>query len=264
MANAAALRDALLAHTPIRPHAHTIFDFLGQTTLSELSALTSLYTLFIGVDSGPYHLALAHGVGVVELAPTKAVRPIRWGPWRVPQAVVRSPLHCNLYCNHHRCPVDDCLVAITPVLVADAAERVLREAAEPDFFVARGERFKKSQTIVLVDSGAQLAKLQQAVQTLQQDPDIRYVVWDWAALRRDCGWNPLRWYTVLINKVQCDDVTTFVLDRPTLLPLFAVLRLLAPSRVFVSPLLVLLPAQLPYSAAGWMEWLIEENGRLTA
>ncbi len=247
---ACGMRDQVL-----RIKSDSIFDLVGQTSLSELSALSSLYSLFVGVDSGPYHLAVAHGVPTVEIAPTKAVRPIRWGPWLVPNVVLRSPIRCALYCDHQRCPVDDCLNAITPESVAQAADSLLAGGGNRTYEDSKKDWFKKSQSIVLIDSGLRTQDVERARQVLSQDPDIRVVVWPFSIKQ---AWR----LAALARRIQADDVTTWILDDPYWLPYFKAAHLYAPLKVFVPPLLVMLPSYVHATSGAWVDWLMAENSKL--
>ena len=64
--------------------------------LGETAALLKLVHLFVGNDSGPLHMAAAVGTPVVEISglpdgedPESDFSPDRFGPWGVPNRVVR-------------------------------------------------------------------------------------------------------------------------------------------------------------------------------
>ena len=101
-----------------------VLNLAGQTTLKELAAVLKRCALFIGADSGVMHLAAATGVPVVALfGPTN---PAAWGPWGTDSVVVRAGLPCSpcSYVNFRLskgCPTRECMDAITPEMVLEAA-----------------------------------------------------------------------------------------------------------------------------------------------
>ena len=64
---------------------HQVF----QGTLSEVKAVLSKATAFIGNDSGPAHMAAAFGVRSVVLFSSS--NPAIWGPWRTEAEIVVAP-----------------------------------------------------------------------------------------------------------------------------------------------------------------------------
>jgi ADP-heptose:LPS heptosyltransferase len=88
------LGDKLEAHL-----GTSIINAVGQTSLREAGALLKRCHLFIGNDAGPMHLAAAAGLPVIEISchPCHSLggsnghvnSPARFGPWRVPQVILR-------------------------------------------------------------------------------------------------------------------------------------------------------------------------------
>ena len=105
----------------------------GRTTLGELVALFERCALVLGVDSGPLHLATAAGTPTVHLyGPSDHVA---FGPFGDParHAVVRAGVYCSP-CHKFDWPLDaphehDCMRAISPAMVLEAAEGVLQSGA---------------------------------------------------------------------------------------------------------------------------------------
>jgi lipopolysaccharide heptosyltransferase II len=104
-----------------------VVDLCGQTTLSELAALTSLATIAVTNDSGAMHLAVALG------RPTVSVfGPTDWlwsGPYGRADAVLQARLECSpcylrrlSRCPHHHA----CMQAIPPALVIGRIDRALQ------------------------------------------------------------------------------------------------------------------------------------------
>ena len=104
-------------------------DWRDRLELPELAALLSLARLFIGIDSGPLHLAASVGVSVVGLfGPTDASSIL---PPLVEATAVHAELAC-LGCHHHvdgplhwrsGCPHETaCMKLIGPDMVIRACE----------------------------------------------------------------------------------------------------------------------------------------------
>ncbi len=84
----------------------------GQLTLIESAALMGLCSLYLGVDSGPMHIAAFSGRPVVALfGPTD---PAKVGPYGNGHRVIRKgDLEC-LACRKRACRDHSCMVGITP------------------------------------------------------------------------------------------------------------------------------------------------------
>ncbi len=81
----AAIREiGSLAKTPVLSAA-------GQTTVLQLAALLKRAQAFVGVDSGPMHIATAIGTPVVSLF-SAASDPSMWGPWGNRDVVIQARL----------------------------------------------------------------------------------------------------------------------------------------------------------------------------
>ena len=101
----------------------------GEFNLPELRALIVRAALYIGGDSGPLHIAATTDTPVVALfGPTL---PERSMPWRDPAigaiAVDGGALPCRP-CHQRHCAPGDfrCLTAISPTMVVQAAQNLLR------------------------------------------------------------------------------------------------------------------------------------------
>ncbi len=107
-----------------------VANFAGQTSLRELIALVSGAAVVIMNDTGPMHLAAALGRPLVALyGPTS---PVRTGPYRRPEAVVRLDLPCSP-CYLKRladCPYGHrCLRELTPAMVCRRVAALLAAEA---------------------------------------------------------------------------------------------------------------------------------------
>lgn len=106
-----------------------VCDLSGRTSLAELVALIRRAALCVTNDSGSMHLAVALGRPVVSVfGPTN---PVRTGPYRRPEAVVRADLACSpCYLRTlRRCPHNHrCMTDVSPEMVLDRTEQVTTAA----------------------------------------------------------------------------------------------------------------------------------------
>jgi ADP-heptose:LPS heptosyltransferase len=115
----------------------------GDCDIAELRALIARSAVYIGVDSGPVHVAATTDTPIVQLlGPTL---PERSRPWRDPRSFTEivdiGPLSCRP-CNQRQCAPGDfrCLTHITAEQVAAAAERALGKRGRESFFVDTSSR----------------------------------------------------------------------------------------------------------------------------
>lgn len=92
-------------------------DLTGRTTLRQLVALLERAAVVIANDSGPMHIAAALGRPLVT--PYGPTSPVRTGPYRRMDAVIRLDIPCSP-CFSRRCSHQSCLRWLTP-------DAVLRE-----------------------------------------------------------------------------------------------------------------------------------------
>ncbi|MCX5750940.1 MAG: glycosyltransferase family 9 protein [Candidatus Saganbacteria bacterium] len=93
---------------------HKPISLVNKLTLAELIALISYLKLFIGVDSGPMHIAAALKIPVVAIFATKKIKPSEWGPWQTQNVIIRKESACKRSCDPRTCIYDDCLKEINP------------------------------------------------------------------------------------------------------------------------------------------------------
>ena len=137
------MRDGLavvLAGTPrdrercekIAALAPGVLDFCGKTSSpAELAALIKRANICLTNDSGSMHLAAALNRPVVSVfGPTN---PVRVGPYRRPESVVRLELSCSP-CNFRRlsqCPFGHaCMRDLPAEMVLDRARQILKRERE--------------------------------------------------------------------------------------------------------------------------------------
>ena len=105
--------------------AGSVIDLMGKTSLPELVAVIKSYDVFIGVDTGPFHMAAALGVPQVAIFPSRKVKPTRWAPWRNRHLIIRESQSCDLFCPHEGCAYDICSDNIKIEQMVDKVKRVL-------------------------------------------------------------------------------------------------------------------------------------------
>ncbi len=96
----------------------------GRLNLAQSAALISQSALYVGLDSGPMHIAALAGVPVAALfGPT---HPERVGPWGVPNRIVRAEGLSCLECRKRHCSHLSCMKGISVQMVLDAAASLLK------------------------------------------------------------------------------------------------------------------------------------------
>lgn len=97
----------------------------GQLSLTESVALMKRASVYVGLDTGPMHMAAMTGIPVVALfGPT---HPERVGPYRVRQRIVRAQdLDC-LCCRKRVCDHPRCMEGITVAAVFDQVMALLAD-----------------------------------------------------------------------------------------------------------------------------------------
>lgn len=95
-------------------HRPGVIDLTGQLQLTETLALLKRSELFIGVDSGPAHLAAVTGTRSVILF-SGTNRPSQWRPWSRQVLGLRHRTKCSP-CHQKLCPLADhaCMTGMTP------------------------------------------------------------------------------------------------------------------------------------------------------
>src|SRR5213079_3188445 len=111
-----------------------MFACAGILPFPEFCALIEAADLVITNNTGPMHVSAAVKTPVIALfALTNP--PEQWGPWRVPHRLLYHEVACRL-CYQRICPYEhECLSAVSPELVFDAATDLLgmreRVAGQP-------------------------------------------------------------------------------------------------------------------------------------
>ena len=106
--------------------AHLI-DLRGRTRIEDLPILFDVCDLYVGADSGPAHIAAAHGLEIILLA--SGTNDIRfWYPWTEHLHILQHEVPCAP-CGLRVCPVEGhpCMSEISVDQVYDAVEGVLKK-----------------------------------------------------------------------------------------------------------------------------------------
>jgi len=102
-------------------------DLGGRLSLKELGALSSLARCFIGVDTGPMHIAAAVGTPVIALFGPSSER--LWHPWCPQHLVLSQDLPCRTPCQRKSaCQTIECLRELTPAMVLPQIDAFLSGA----------------------------------------------------------------------------------------------------------------------------------------
>jgi ADP-heptose:LPS heptosyltransferase len=122
-----------------------VINQIGKTSLRQAAALLQQCDLYVGNDTGPMHIAAALGLPVVEISchppqglPGHAHSALRFGPWKVPFAVVQPQraLHpCRLSCEADQA---HCIATIAVASVTQAIETLLAQADFRRYQLSRG------------------------------------------------------------------------------------------------------------------------------
>jgi heptosyltransferase-1 len=95
----------------------------GRLNLAEAAALMELCSVYVGVDSGPMHIAAFAGIPVVALfGPTDPAKVGPYGPGH--KVIQKTGLDC-LACRKRRCDDPKCLEGITASEAFDETVRLL-------------------------------------------------------------------------------------------------------------------------------------------
>lgn len=105
-----------------------VIDLTGQLRITQTMALLERADLFIGVDSGPAHLAaITKTRSVVLFSGTN--RPSQWRPWSKEVLGIRNKVSCSP-CHQKLCPLSEhaCMTGIKPEAVITIAQRWLNRS----------------------------------------------------------------------------------------------------------------------------------------
>jgi ADP-heptose:LPS heptosyltransferase len=109
-----------------------VINLVGRSGLRETGALLKRCHLFVGNDAGTMHLAAAAGLPVIEIschppggAPGHANSPVRFGPWRVPQIILRPAKALDSCSDACSSDLAHCINGVSVTQVKQAATSLL-------------------------------------------------------------------------------------------------------------------------------------------
>jgi ADP-heptose:LPS heptosyltransferase len=115
-------RDRFLSHIQF-----PVIDMVGATSIREMMTLLPYFSIFVGVDTGPAHMAAALQVPQLLMSTSKRILPFKWGPWLNRHLVVRANDQCAYTCHARECPHWICSDDLPVHLMADYTLGILKE-----------------------------------------------------------------------------------------------------------------------------------------
>jgi heptosyltransferase-2 len=108
----------------LRKRGKSVYNFAGETKLSEFIELAAACEAYLTNDSGGMHIASA--LGVPTVAVFGATDHIATGPTGPLARIVREPVDCSP-CLLRECPIDHrCMTRVPAEIVAQAARELLK------------------------------------------------------------------------------------------------------------------------------------------
>ncbi len=126
---------------------------VGKTDLSDLPLAIACGDYFLGVDSGPMHIAAALQKPTVAIFPTKMVKAAHWGPWHVPQEIVHMQTACELRCVPRQCALETCLKEHPVDAVFQAVSRLIEGHCSKNAWDQKLQRIRKTLGIGFIHKG---------------------------------------------------------------------------------------------------------------
>lgn len=115
-----------ISFLPDNPRVISVID---QLSLQGFAHLTSLARMFIGLDTGPTHVAAAMGAKIVALYGPNT--PVKWGPWGDRNIAIYKPRACSPCIRQYEgkveseCGICQCMTDITPEDIMSAIHVLL-------------------------------------------------------------------------------------------------------------------------------------------
>ncbi len=128
-------------------------NMANKTSFQEFLALIKRLNLYIGADTGPFHIAAGFKVPIVALFTARMQKPTKWGPWQTRHLILRHPEACKIIkdrCHPLYCKLNICQKSISSEEVAQAALTLLDGGGFSNHKDAFIEWVKKSLNILIV------------------------------------------------------------------------------------------------------------------
>ena len=110
----------------------------------------SLLDVYVGVDTGPSHLASALERPQLAIFPSKRVRPLSVGPLNNRHFLIRNVVNCDHFCPHEHCPYTVCSDDISATDMVSKTIKLLNGEGVSAYSEQKVEWFKASLTICVV------------------------------------------------------------------------------------------------------------------
>lgn len=128
----------------------SLLDCVGKTDLKTLAGVLSLLDVYVGVDTGPSHLASALERPQLAIFPSKRVKPLSWGPLNNRHFLIRNVVNCDHFCPHEHCPYTVCSDDISATDMVSKTIKLLNGEGVCAYSEQKVEWFKASLTICVV------------------------------------------------------------------------------------------------------------------
>lgn len=145
-----------------------IIDLSLKTDLKGLIALTSKYSIFVSVDTGPLHIAAALGIPIVHISTSKFALPLRWGPWQDRHVLVRKRSLCDRFCLPADCQETDCADEISADDVKLAIDTLLSGGGNLNQAEAFHDWCKKSFSVMIAHNAKGLERAKEIYMALHR------------------------------------------------------------------------------------------------
>jgi hypothetical protein len=187
-------------------------------------SVISKLSVYIGVDTGPTHIAAAYRIPMVFINAIKSPKPQRWAPLYSPKVIVKFKKKCPDICNYAACKKTICSDSISTDEIAEGVKHLLeppRQAGAGSEFLYS---FYKSNNIVFIADQlpAVAKKLEEKGLSVVLYPKNKFNIFN---LKN------------ILDTLTYEDATIIhsTVNNPFL---FKTLGLLSPSRLLTPPLLV--------------------------
>jgi ADP-heptose:LPS heptosyltransferase len=137
--------DQLLALCQAKP-----LNLVNKLSLPQLVAALSKLSVYIGTDTGPFHIAAGLGVPIVALMFSKFFKPAQWGPWGTRHIILRTNNPCKKLCDPRICRDTTCVTRLSAAQVLAALKTILAGGGNRTIEESKQDWLKKSLNILLI------------------------------------------------------------------------------------------------------------------
>ncbi|MCP4049805.1 MAG: glycosyltransferase family 9 protein [bacterium] len=129
-----------------------IINTVGKLSIIEQMAVISGAGIFIGPDSGIAHIASGLKIKSLVYFLNKNQNPVRWGPWRNKNRIVKSRHACSIMCDSNNCTRMECRM-LDIKEVYRSIDNLLQDDLLPDVEEEKLIRLKKGLNIAVEKKG---------------------------------------------------------------------------------------------------------------